>query len=304
MSAVSNELAICTRELGKSYDGRPALQGLSLEIEQGEVLGFLGPNGAGKTTTIRLLLGFLRPTSGTAAVFGFDCWRQSLATRRTLGYLPGDVRLYDSMSGRQLLALCARLRRGSGRSLELADRLDLDLDKRVGTYSKGNKQKLGLVQALMHEPKLLILDEPTSALDPLVQETVYEILAELKQSGTTIFFSSHVLSEVQKVCDRYAIIHAGQLRREGSVGELGELAGNLVRVAFRDPEAGHRALSDAGFETRREGKESVLRATDPNDIVRALATMEIKRLDIRPLSVEEVFFETTTSAAATTGATE
>ncbi len=296
MTASASSPAIAASGLSKSYNGRPALHELDLSVEPGEVLGFLGPNGAGKTTTIRLLLGFLRPTSGTATVLGFDCWSQSLEVRRTLGYLPGDVRLYDAMSGRAFLALCARLRRTAGRSAELASRLDLDLDKRVGTYSKGNKQKLGIVQALMHEPRLLILDEPTSALDPLVQETVYEILNELKQSGTTIFFSSHVLSEVQKVCDRYAIIHDGRLVREGTVSELGELSGSLVRVSFQDEQAGEHALDRAGLAARREGDDFVLTITDPNDVVRALAGVHVAGLDVRPLSLEEVFFESTSRA--------
>ena len=297
MTVSSSEPVLRTSALSKSYEGQPALEGLSLELQQGEVLGFLGPNGAGKTTTIRLLLGFLRPTSGNATVFGRDCWSQSVAVRGTLGYLPGDVRLYDTMKGRALLSLCANLRRRAGRFEELAERLDLDLDKRVSNYSKGNKQKLGIVQALMHEPKLLILDEPTSALDPLVQETVYEILSELKRDGTTIFFSSHILSEVQKVCDRYAIINDGRLVREGLVTELGNLSGSRVRVSFRDDAAGSSALARANLSAQRDGDHFVLTTRVPNEIVRALSTVDVATLDIRPLSLEEVFFESTSGIA-------
>src|SRR3989449_6401206 len=207
---------IVTDGLGKRY-GRTvvALEGLTIEVRAGEIFGFLGPNGAGKSTTIRLLLGFLHPTAGQATVLGLDTERESVQIRSRVGYLPGGIALYDSLSGADLLDYLAALYgRPAPSRADLLDRFEFserDLRRPVRDYSRGMRQKIGIVQALQHDPELAILDEPTEGLDPLMQRAFYAILDELRARGRTIFLSSHVLSEVERVCDRVAIIRRGQL---------------------------------------------------------------------------------------------
>src|SRR5687767_7271526 len=192
-----------------------ALESLDITVREGEIFGFLGPNGSGKSTTIRLLLGFLHPTAGAGRVLGLDIVRDSVAIRRRVGYLPGGIALYDTLSGERLLDYLAELSgRPAVRRGELCDRLELSartLRRLVRDYSRGMRQKIGIIQALQHDPELAILDEPTEGLDPLMQRSFYEILDSLKAAGRTIFFSSHVLSEVERVCDRVAIVRAGRL---------------------------------------------------------------------------------------------
>ena len=229
--------AILTEGLCKSYDGALALDHLDLRIEQGEIFGFLGPNGAGKTTTIRLLLDLIRPTAGRASVLGMDCQRQSVAVRSVTGYLPGDLRLYAGLRGRETVDLIAGLRtRPVDRDYvhSLARRLDLDLEKHAGSYSKGNRQKLGLLLALIDRPPLLLLDEPTSGLDPIVQRVVWDVLREEANRGTAVFFSSHVMSEVDQVCERVGILRAGRLAAVETVAGLKGHALRHVEVSFGD----------------------------------------------------------------------
>jgi ABC-2 type transport system ATP-binding protein len=208
--------AIEAARLTKHYGHKiRALESLDLVVRAGEVFGFLGPNGAGKSTTIRLLIGFLHPTSGSGRVLGLDIVRDSVAIRRRIGYLPGGIALYDTLSGERLLDYLAELTgRPPVRRRELCDRLELSsstLKRLVRDYSRGMRQKIGIVQALQHDPELAILDEPSEGLDPLMQRSFYEILDALKAEGRTIFFSSHVLSEVERVCDRVAIVRQGRL---------------------------------------------------------------------------------------------
>ena len=250
-------MVITTDNLGKSFGRVRAVSNLSLAIAEGEIFGFLGPNGAGKTTTMRLLLGLLRPSTGTATVLGWDAWRQAARAHERVGYLPGDARLYDFMTGTEFLTLMARLRgRGEiGPGRRLAEHLGLDLSRRIKTYSRGTRQKLGLVQALMHAPQLLILDEPTASLDPLVQEDVYEVLREQRAAGATVFFSSHVISEVEKVCDRVGIIRRGQLVAVETVEGLRARATRRVRVTLAEPPAGTLQLPGA-VQVSEEGGEA------------------------------------------------
>ncbi|MEX1270903.1 MAG: ABC transporter ATP-binding protein, partial [Acidimicrobiia bacterium] len=205
--------AIQTHGLTKRYGDTLALDGLDLEVHAGEVFGFLGPNGAGKTTTIRLLLDVLRPTEGSATVLGLDPRSDGLELRKRVGYLPGDFVVDGRQSPREFLTYLANLRGGLPPSVyeTLAERLGLDLDSRIGTLSKGNRQKVGLTQAFMHEPELLILDEPTSGLDPVVAREFLMMVREARNSGQTVFMSSHVLSEVQSTADRAGIIRKGKL---------------------------------------------------------------------------------------------
>jgi ABC-2 type transport system ATP-binding protein len=214
--------AIRTSKLSKDYGAGRGLFELDLEVAPREVFGYLGPNGAGKTTTIRLLMDMVRPTGGTAYVFGLDCRRDSVAVKRKVGYLPGDLPLFGSLRGKEVVAYLGGLRGGVDRDRvrKLAERLDLDLGRRFREYSSGNKRKLGILLAFMHSPELLILDEPTNGLDPLNQHEFYELLHEARDGGATVFLSSHILSEVEHVCDRVGILRAGKLVRVADLGEL------------------------------------------------------------------------------------
>ncbi|MEE1940380.1 ABC transporter ATP-binding protein [Streptomyces sp. TRM 70361] len=226
-----------TEGLSKSYGKHKALDGLSLSINQGEVFGYLGPNGAGKTTTIRLLLDLIRPTSGRIEVFGKSPREGGSELRRRIGYLPGELPLAGRGSGLELLEFLARVRGGVQKAtiLSLAERLNVDLKRPVHNLSKGNKQKVGIIQAFMHQPDLLILDEPTTGLDPLVQQEFLTMVREAKQNGQTVLMSSHILSEVQHVGDRVAIIRGGKLISVSDVDTLLEQAQRRVEIRFADP---------------------------------------------------------------------
>jgi ABC-2 type transport system ATP-binding protein len=214
--------AIETKQLTKYYGKSRGIIDLDLRVETGEVFGFLGPNGAGKTTTIRLLMDLIHPTSGRASIFEKDAHEETVAIKALTGYLPGELALWNNLTGRQILTFLGNLRGGVKQGVieELARRLEIDLDKKFREYSKGNKQKVGLAQAFMHRPRLLILDEPTSGLDPLNQQEFFRMLSEANAGGATVFLSSHVLSEVESTCNRVGIIREGRLVRVGSVREV------------------------------------------------------------------------------------
>jgi ABC-2 type transport system ATP-binding protein len=235
---LSGSAAISIRGLTKRYGRLTAVDHLDLEVPRGEVFGFLGLNGAGKTTTIRILLDLLRPTSGNAAVFGHDCQSDSLKARSAVGYLPGEMGVYSDLTGHELLVFLERIGGGTvsrehrnnlTERFELSDR---DLSRKLREYSTGMKRKLGLIQAFQSDPLLLILDEPTEGLDPLMQESFYELLAEVRNRGRTVFMSSHVLPEVERVCDRIAILRKGEVVLLSSVEDARRLASRRVRVAF------------------------------------------------------------------------
>ncbi len=217
-----------TDELTKYYGDICAIDRVTLEVQPGEIFGFLGPNGAGKTTTIRALLDLLHPTSGSARIFGLDSHAESAAIRARLGNLPGDYAFDPELSGRQVVSFFAELRGlpGIGRAAELAGRFEADLDRPLGELSRGNRQKIGLIQATFHEPELLLLDEPTSGLDPLMQEEFLAFLAEERERGVTVFLSSHELDEIERSCDRVGIIREGSLV---AVEEVAELTGRSLR---------------------------------------------------------------------------
>src|SRR5215831_5815360 len=228
---------IAVNDLTKSYGRSRGVTHITFSVDEGKVFGFLGPNGAGKTTTIRVLMGLLHPTSGHASIAGLDCWTQSVEVKKLVGYLPGELSLDPNLTGGQILEHFANLRGGVDKAYaeSLIARLELDTTKRFREYSRGNKQKVGLAQAFMHKPKLLILDEPTSGLDPLNQQEFYKLVAEVHAEGRTIFLSSHILPEVEHTCDRVAIIREGQLVKIDHVSSLKEIHQYDVEVTFAGP---------------------------------------------------------------------
>jgi ABC-2 type transport system ATP-binding protein len=274
-----------------------ALEDLSIAVREGEIFGFLGPNGAGKSTTIRLLLGYLHPTAGSGQVLGLDIVRDSVAIRRRVGYLPGGIALYDSLSGERLLDYLGDLTgRPSTRRVELLDRLELSartLGRPVRDYSRGMRQKIGIIQALQHDPELAILDEPTEGLDPLMQRAFYEILDDLKAAGRTIFFSSHILSEVERVCDRVAIVRRGRLVALQDVASLLEHRKRNVELRAADGDApvldGIPGVS--GLGRTADGRITCQLEGDVGPFLAAIAGHRITDLTIEPAHLEEAFLE-------------
>jgi ABC-2 type transport system ATP-binding protein len=284
---------IRTERLTKSYGEHRGIVDVDLEVNAGEVFGFLGPNGAGKTTTIRTLLDHLRPTSGRALVFGIDTTKDPVAIHRRLGYLPGEFSLYDKLTGGQTIEYFANLRGGVDRTYQqsLIKRLDLDASRRFKEYSKGNKQKVGLVIALQHRPELLILDEPTSGLDPLVQQTFFELIREAVGEGRTALLSSHILSEVEKTCDRVAIIRDGRLTRIGRTDSLRDLAHHQVELIFEGdvPEAAFRALPGVSEVSIQDHTLRLRVSGSIGPIVTAAAQYPLLDFISREPSLEETF---------------
>jgi ABC-2 type transport system ATP-binding protein len=282
-----------TEKLTKSYGAHRGIIDLDLVVNEGEAFGFLGPNGAGKTTTIRTLLDHLRPTSGRARVFGIDTRADPSAIHARVGYLPGEFSLYDKLSGGDTIEYFANLRGGvdTAYQADLIDRLEIDPTRKFKEYSKGNKQKIGLVIALQHRPELLILDEPTSGLDPLVQQTFYAVIREAKAEGRTIFLSSHILSEVERTCDRVAIIRDGRLARIGRVEALRDLAHHQVELIFAgDVPLGEFAALPGVTDLVADDKTLRMRVSGPiAPIVAVAARHEVVDFVSREPSLEETF---------------
>jgi ABC-2 type transport system ATP-binding protein len=280
-------------QLTKTYGSHRGVVDVDLTVADGEAFGFLGPNGAGKTTTIRVLLDHLRPTTGRALVFGIETTVNPVAIHRRVGYLPGEFSLYDKLTGGQTVAYFANLRGGVDPAYQasLVDRLDIDPSRKFREYSKGNKQKIGLVVALQHRPDLLILDEPTSGLDPLVQQTFYEVIREAKAEGRTIFLSSHILSEVEKTCDRVAIIRDGRLVKVDRVEALRDLAHHQVELRFAGsvPEAAFAALPGVSDLAVRDHSLTMRVSGSIAPVVRAAAQYELLDFVSREPSLEETF---------------
>ena len=231
-----SEQAIVLNQLTKHYGKHRGINNLSFSVNQGEFFGFIGPNGAGKSTTIRTLMGLIRPTGGSASIFDLDCHSKASVIARDVGYLPSENSYYENMKVRELLQYTADLYGMDCKTKmkELADRLNLDLSRKIADLSLGNKKKVGIVSAIMTSPKLIIMDEPTSGLDPLIQQAFYDILKEENSRGATVFFSSHVLSEVQKLCDRVAILKEGQLIGIQSIKELRESGYKKVSLSAKE----------------------------------------------------------------------
>lgn len=289
--------AIVTEHLTKTYGANRGIRDINLTINQGEIFGFLGPNGAGKSTTMRTLLGFMRPTSGSARIFGHDIVTESVAICHHVGNLPGEFALEDRMTGRQMLKLHADLRGVTDLSYaeELAERLQADLDRPTRRLSRGNKQKIGIIIALFHRPRLVMLDEPTSGLDPLMQETCLDLLLEARQRGQTVFISSHILPEIERVADRIGIIREGELIAVEHTHELTSRTFRHVRIGFADPITSdiitrfHTLDGVDRFDTIEERSLAFQAHGDINEVVRLAARYDLTMLDIERPSLEEMF---------------
>jgi len=285
--------AIATAGLSKDYGSGRGLFGLDLEVEAGEVFGFLGPNGAGKSTTMRLLLDLIKPTSGSARVLGLDTKRDSLEIRRRVGFLPGDLALYPKLTGRVVLDYLAELRGGVERRARdsLVERFGADLDRPVRELSTGNRRKLGLIQAFMHDPEVLILDEPIAGLDPLVQQSFHSLLAEVSARGRTVFLSSHTLSEVERVTHRLAILRQGRLVVVDSLENLRRVAVQRLEIEFNEQVDAREFRGLPGVtEVRADGRTVTVSfegSADP--VVKAAARHEVRALRPREDDLEEIF---------------
>jgi ABC-2 type transport system ATP-binding protein len=279
--------------LSKRYGTARGIEDVSMTVERGEIFGFLGPNGAGKTTTIRTLLDLLHPTSGSARVFGLDSRGHALAIHARLGNLPGDFSYDPRLTGRQLLVYLAELRGmdGLGRADELAERFDAALDRPLGELSRGNRQKIGLVQAAFHDPELLVLDEPTGGLDPLMQEEFLTFVAEERERGHTVFLSSHELDEVERVCDRVGIIREGRLVAVEDVAAITARSYRRVTLEFAesvDPDEFRRLPGVIGLEP--DGRRIAFKATGALDpVIKAAARHTLTDIELVHPTLEEVF---------------
>jgi ABC-2 type transport system ATP-binding protein len=287
--------AIQTSKLSKDYGLGHGLFDLDLTVSPQEVFGFLGPNGAGKSTTIRCLMGMIRPTLGSAHIFGLDCLRDSVAVKRKVGYMPGDMPQFGSLRGREIVAYLGGLRGTVDPTLvrKIAERFDLDLGRRFREYSSGNKKKLGIVLAFMHKPDLLMLDEPTGGLDPLNQQEFYRLVNETRDAGATIFLSSHILSEVEHVCDRVGIIRSGRLVKVAELDEIHRIRVHRIELEFAPgtdvPDAAIRSaagVEDLVVEDNRVTC-TVKGAFDP--LLKALSGATVTNLVSHEPSLEELF---------------
>jgi len=292
---MSEEIALMTQGLTKSYGKVRALRGVDLEVRRGEIFGFLGPNGAGKTTTIRCLLDLIRPDGGTARVLGIDPQTDPVAVQVLTGYLPGEMALKDNLTAERQLRFFSDMRGGKadwGFARQLAERLDLDLKRPIKNLSKGNKQKVGVVQALMHRPELLLLDEPTAGLDPLMQQEVLGLLREAKAAGATVFFSSHIMSEVEAVAERVGIIRLGKIVEVAETASLINRSLRHITVRFQEALDSSVLADLPGVKvlSQSDGISVTLQVEGVMDgLVKALGAFPVSDLETARPSLEEVF---------------
>lgn len=279
-------MIIETENLTKYYGKIKGVEGLSFSIEKGEIFGFLGPNGAGKTTTIRTLLGFLKPTRGKAFIFGKDIEKEILEIKEMTGYIPGELNLYGNLTAKDFLDYFGKLRKNfdEKKLKELLEIFEVPLDRKIKGYSRGMKQKLGIIQAFMHNPELVLMDEPTSGLDPLLQGKFYDFLREEKKEGKTMFISSHILTEIEKVCDRVGVIKDGNLIALENIDTLKSKKGKVVKVKTKE------RIEIKGVKTKKEnGWTKFVVTKNVDDIIKELAAYTIEDIEIGELSLEEIF---------------
>ncbi|HYK86402.1 MAG TPA: ABC transporter ATP-binding protein [Ktedonobacteraceae bacterium] len=294
MSTPIAEPVIVIDQLVKSYGKVQAVRGISINVERGEIFGFLGPNGAGKTTTLRCMLDLIRPTSGSIRVLGMDAQRELHALHQRIGYLPGDVRLPGQMTGKQIIDYFSRLQGREPVLLStLLERFDVEIKRPLKGYSKGMRQKIGIVLAFMCDPEVLILDEPTSGLDPLLQKTFNEFLLEEQARGRTVFMSSHIMSDVEKVCHRVAVIRKGEIVTIEEVGTLREKAGQRVTVEFGEnvPESELVNIPGISVLTRSNGTYHFNVSGSMDPLIKALGQHNVVRLHAEEAPLEEVFLK-------------
>ena len=288
-------IAIYTKGLVKYYGKKQALFGVDLKVRQGEIFGFLGPNGSGKTTTIRCMLDLIRPQAGEISILGINPQKDPVGVRSQVGYLPGELSLEQNLRVEKQLRYFIELRRNNvdwNYVKDLARQLNLDLSMPIKNLSKGNKQKVGLIQALMHRPRLLLLDEPTSGLDPLIQQQVYSLLKDARQEGTTIFFSSHIISEVEILAQRVAIIRDGVIVEEVEPEQLINMAFRRIRVRFTEPSDLQRLSDTTGVKVLSAQDEctATLQVEGEMDsLIKYLAAFSVKDFEIERPSLEEIF---------------
>jgi len=289
----TGEIVIRTEGLAKDFGGGKGLLGIDLEVRRGEIFGFLGPNGSGKSTAMRTLLNLIQPTAGSATIFGLDIVHDSREIRHRIGYLPGDFELYGDLTGAQLLDYFAVLRGGVDRSVRdgLCERFCAQTDRPIRDLSTGNRQKIGLVQALMHEPELLVLDEPIAGLDPLVQQSFHSLLAELREQGRTVFLSSHTLSEVERVAERVAVLREGRLVVVDELENLLKMAVQTLEVEFAvAPDLEElRMIGGVHSAVAAHGQVVIAYEGSPDALIKALARHEVVRFRSRGEDLEEVF---------------
>ena len=289
------DLAVETRSLTKYYGKSRGVVDLDLEVRRGEIYGFVGPNGAGKTTTVRLLLDLIRPTRGAATVLGMDVARHSKAIRARLGFLPGELRMYENLTGRQLLRFFGSVRGVADMTYvnELSERLSAELDRRIGTLSRGNKQKLGVLQALMHRPDLVLFDEATSGLDPLMQQELYGILDEYREQGGTVFFSSHNLDEVERICDRVGVIRDGMLILSDTLAAIQEKHVRRLRLEFSEPPPADFLTGVTGVQKESQEGATVIALVQANlaGALKEAARYTVVDIEYQERRLEDVFLQ-------------
>jgi ABC-2 type transport system ATP-binding protein len=278
---------IQAKKLTKFYGKNRGIIDLDLKVNEGEIYGFIGPNGAGKSTTIKLLLDFIRPTSGSCSVFGLDCIASSAKIKRDTGYIPAEVSYYDGMRVSDLLRYSAKYYGGgfAEHTKKLCETLELDTTRKISELSSGNKKKVAIAQAMLHRPKLLIMDEPTSGLDPLMQHVFYGLVREAKDEGATVFFSSHILTEVQRVCDRVGIIREGRLISTQSIEELAKTQYKRVKATVE----GEIKIPGAEGVKRRNGSVEFLYKGAADKLIKALARYSIRNIVIEDPPLEDIF---------------
>jgi len=289
---MENEVVMRIRGLTKKYGDVVGIKDLDLDVHEGEILGFLGPNGAGKTTTIRTCLGLLQKTSGDVKIFGLDSHEDSIEIRRRTGYLPGDFGMYPDLKVKTILSYLLSQSGVSdeSRMKELSERLELDINRKYGNLSKGNKQKVGLVQAFMADQDLIIMDEPTSGLDPLMQQKCYELLREEKAKGKTIFMSSHILAEVEEVCDRVAIIRNAELQVVEEIGSLKEKMGKKLEIEFENSVDPSLFSIEGVDDFEMDGRKATMIVTSNLDqVIKKISQQNIINMSLETFSLEQLF---------------